>query len=52
MKSMTLQKASKEGIKALGPVVERLAEAEGLIAHKQAVTVRLDALNRGEDSYE
>ena len=52
MKSMTLQKASKEGIKALGPVVERLAEAEGLTAHKQAVTVRLDALNRREDSYE
>jgi histidinol dehydrogenase len=52
MKSMTLQKASKKGIKGLGPIVERLAEAEGLTAHKQAVTVRLETLKREEDSYE
>jgi len=45
MKSMTVQKASKEGLRMLGPAVENLAEAEGLTAHKQAVTVRLETLH-------
>lgn len=44
MKSITVQKASEEGIKSLGPAVELLAEAEGLDAHKQAVRVRLESL--------
>lgn len=44
MKSITVQKATEEGLKRLGPVVETLAEAEGLDAHKQAVRLRLEAL--------
>ena len=45
MKSMTFQKISKDGIKNIGPAVELMAEAEGLQAHKNAVTLRLKELN-------
>ncbi len=44
MKSMTFQKISKEGIKNIGPAIEQMAEAEGLQAHKNAVTLRLQKL--------
>ncbi|WP_422104524.1 histidinol dehydrogenase [Winogradskyella sp.] len=43
-KSMTFQKISKEGIKTIGPAIELMAEAEGLQAHKKAVTLRLKDL--------
>jgi histidinol dehydrogenase len=41
MKSMTFQKISEEGIKSIGNAIELMAEAEGLQAHKNAVTLRL-----------
>ena len=44
MKSMTFQKISKEGIKNIGNSIEVMAEAEGLQAHKNAVTLRLKSL--------
>lgn len=44
MKSMTFQKISKDGIKSIGPAIELMAEAEGLQAHKNAVTLRLNDL--------
>ena len=44
MKSMTFQKISKQGIQNIGRTIELMAEAEGLDAHKNAVTLRLDAL--------
>ncbi|WP_378174575.1 histidinol dehydrogenase [Aquimarina sp. SS2-1] len=44
MKSMTFQKISKEGIKSIGNAIEIMAEAEGLQAHKNAVTIRLNSL--------
>jgi len=40
-KFITFQKLSKDGIVTLGPVVERMAEAEQLMAHKRAVSIRL-----------
>jgi len=43
VKKITLQQISKEGIKNLGPIVEKMAEAEQLFAHKNAVTVRLES---------
>ncbi|MBM1106996.1 histidinol dehydrogenase [Aurantibacter crassamenti] len=43
-KSMTFQKISKEGIKNIGNAIELMAEAEGLQAHKNAVTLRLNSL--------
>ncbi|NKI32237.1 histidinol dehydrogenase [Croceivirga thetidis] len=45
LKSMTFQKISKEGILNIGSAVELMAEAEGLQAHKNAVTLRLKELN-------
>jgi histidinol dehydrogenase len=44
IKSITFQEISKEGIKAIGKSVELMAEAEGLQAHKNAVTLRLNDL--------
>jgi histidinol dehydrogenase len=43
-RTMTVQTASVAGLKKLGPVVERLALAEGLAAHQRAVRVRLASL--------
>ena len=40
-RTMTVQAASRGGLQKLGPVVERLALAEGLAAHQRAVRVRL-----------
>ncbi len=44
LKSMTFQKLTKEGIATLGKTIELMAEAEGLQAHKNAVTLRLNSL--------
>lgn len=44
MKAMTFQKISAEGIKEIGPAIELMAEAEGLEAHKNAVSLRLKNL--------
>ncbi|GAA4296549.1 histidinol dehydrogenase [Aestuariibaculum suncheonense] len=40
-KSMTFQKISKEGLLNIGNTIEQMAEAEGLQAHKNAVSIRL-----------
>lgn len=45
LKSITFQKISPEGIKSIGPSIELLAEAEGLQAHKNAVSLRLKDLD-------
>ncbi|MEM7550758.1 MAG: histidinol dehydrogenase [Bacteroidota bacterium] len=45
IKKITFQKISQEGLKNLGPIVEIMAEAEGLQAHKNAVSIRLEQLN-------
>lgn len=46
MKYITFQKITEKGIQILGPVVETMAEAEMLEAHKNAVTVRLNKINK------
>jgi histidinol dehydrogenase len=43
-KSMTFQKISEKGIQNIGKAIEIMAEAEGLQAHKNAVTLRLKDL--------
>ncbi|WP_299381536.1 histidinol dehydrogenase [uncultured Lacinutrix sp.] len=43
-KAITFQKISKEGILNIGNTIELMAEAEGLQAHKNAVTLRLKDL--------
>ena len=41
LKAMTFQKISDIGIQNIGKAIETMAEAEGLQAHKNAVTLRL-----------
>ncbi len=43
-KSITFQKITREGILNIGKTIELMAEAEGLQAHKNAVTLRLKDL--------
>jgi histidinol dehydrogenase len=43
-KSITFQKISKVGLKNIGNTIEIMAEAEGLQAHKNAVSIRLKDL--------
>ena len=49
-KFITMQKISEEGLQKLGPTVETLAEIEGLQAHKNAVTLRLEKLKQLTES--
>lgn len=46
LKSMTFQKISKEGLLNIGETIELMAEAEGLQAHKNAVSMRLKDLKK------
>jgi histidinol dehydrogenase len=41
-KAITYQKITEEGIKHIGEAVELMAEAEGLQAHKNAMTLRIN----------
>ncbi|KHT63009.1 histidinol dehydrogenase [Photobacterium gaetbulicola] len=43
-KRMTVQELSADGLQELAPTVVAIAEAEGLEAHKRAVTVRVEKL--------
>ncbi|AZJ35860.1 histidinol dehydrogenase [Tenacibaculum singaporense] len=45
VKKITFQKVTKEGISTIGKSIEIMAAAEGLQAHKNAITVRLKELN-------
>ncbi len=45
VKKITFQKVSETGLKTIGPVIELMAEAEGLQAHKNAVSLRLKKLD-------
>lgn len=44
VKKITFQKLTEAGVKNLGRTIECMAEAEGLDAHKNAITVRLEKL--------
>ena len=44
VKKITYQKLSAKGIQNIGPSVSKMAQAEGLIAHKRAISVRLNYL--------
>jgi histidinol dehydrogenase len=44
VKKITYQKLSKEGLGQIGKAVELMAEAEGLQAHKNAVSIRMARL--------
>ena len=42
VKKITFQQINKKGIQNIGNAVETMAAAEGLDAHKNAVTIRLE----------
>lgn len=44
MRKMTLQELTTQGIKSIGHAVELMAGAEGLDAHKNAMTLRLNSI--------
>jgi len=44
VKKITYQKLTEAGLKSIGAAVETMAGAEGLEAHKNAVTIRLQSL--------
>lgn len=44
LKKISFQEITGEGLKSLGPVIEKMAEAEELLGHKQAVSIRLEHL--------
>ena len=44
MKAITFQKITDNGLRKLGPAIEIMATAEGLEAHKNAVSIRLKDL--------
>jgi histidinol dehydrogenase len=44
MKKITFQEIKKNGLKKIGPVVEIMAEAEELTAHKNAVAIRMNKI--------
>ena len=43
IKYISIQKLSRKGLERLGPAVEKLAEMEGLEAHRRAVSLRLES---------
>jgi histidinol dehydrogenase len=49
LKTITYQQLTPAGLERLGPVVEQMAEAEQLMAHKMAVRVRLESLKKNKD---
>ncbi|MFI5187768.1 MAG: histidinol dehydrogenase, partial [Chitinophagales bacterium] len=44
VKKITFQKLSEEGLKNIGKTVELMAEAEGLQAHANAISIRLNKI--------
>jgi histidinol dehydrogenase len=44
LKNITFQELTKQGLVTLGNTIELMAEAEGLMAHKNAVTIRLKSI--------
>lgn len=44
-KQITFQKLSKQGLQNIGPAIELMAEAEELMGHKNAVTIRLKEIS-------
>ena len=45
LKTITYQKISEVGLKNIGKTIEIMAENEGLIGHKKAVSIRIDNLS-------
>lgn len=46
VKKITFQKLSPNGVRCIGPVVEKMADIEQLQAHKNAMTLRIKSLTK------
>ena len=44
LKNITFQEITKQGLATIGTTIELMAEAEGLMAHKNAVSIRLKSI--------
>ena len=44
-KKITIQEITPDGLQCLGPIVESMAQAESLTAHRNAIAVRMKTLN-------
>lgn len=49
VKKITFQQLSREGLRTISSAVMVMAVAEGLVAHKQAVEIRLNKINESYD---
>ncbi|MPM82577.1 hypothetical protein SDC9_129638 [bioreactor metagenome] len=47
MHKISFQQITKEGLQLLGGTIEAMAEAEGLFAHRNAVSIRLKEIENG-----
>ena len=45
VKKVTFQQLTADGLRNIGPAIERMAAAEQLDAHRNAVTIRLKSLS-------
>lgn len=45
IKKITFQQITPEGLQQIGPTVEQMAAGEQLVAHKNAVSIRLEAID-------
>lgn len=46
VKKITVQHITEQGINIIGPIIEQMAEAEELMAHKNAVSIRLKGFSQ------
>ena len=44
LRKITYQQITPDGLRGLGPTIETMASAEGLDAHRNAVTIRFESL--------
>ncbi len=49
LKSITFQKITAKGLRNIGETIELMADAEGLFAHKNAVSIRLKSMDLKDD---
>jgi histidinol dehydrogenase len=47
VKKITFQKISPAGLKAIAPAIDCMATTEKLQAHRNAVRIRLEAIEKG-----
>ena len=50
LKKITFQEISPDGIKSLGPTIEKMAQAESLSGHAEAVKIRRQYLEAGDQN--